>query len=62
MSKKIPLYLCDKKCDCNSPCYRECRLTHDIDHAVRNDEGKPIIVTYLEDPGDTWLRFMEVGK
>lgn len=54
MSKKVPLYLCDKKRDCNSPCYRECRLTHDIDHAVRDDEGNPIIITYIEDPGDTW--------
>lgn len=39
MSKKVPLYLCDKKRECNGPCYRECRLTHDIDHAVRDDEG-----------------------
>lgn len=58
MNKKVPLYLCDKKCDCNDPCYRECRLTHDIDHAVRDDEGNPIIITYIEDPGDTWSSFM----
>lgn len=59
MSKKVPLYLCDKKRDCNGPCYRECRLTHDIDHAVRDDEGKPIIITYIEDPGDTWSAFLK---
>lgn len=49
MSKKIPLYLCDKKREeCNGPCYRECRLTHDIDHAVRDGEGNPIVITYIE--------------
>ena len=62
MGKKIPLYLCDKKRDCNGPCYRKCRLTHDIDHAVRNDESNPIIITYIEDPGDTWSEFKEVEK
>ena len=62
MSKKIPLYLCDKKRDCNGPCYRYCHLTHDINHAVRDDEGEPIIVTYWEDPGDTRSSFKEVEK
>lgn len=62
MSKKIALYLCDRKRDCNSPCYKYCRLTNDINHAVKDDEGNPIIVTYIEDPGDTWSRFMEVTK
>lgn len=62
MSKKIPLYLCDKKRDCNGPCYRECHLTHDINHAVKDDEGKPIIVTYWEDPERTWQNFKEVEK
>lgn len=47
MSKKIPLYLCDKKRECNGPCYRYCRLTHDINHAVKDDEGNPIIVAGL---------------
>lgn len=49
MSKKIPLYLCDKKRECNGPCYRYCRLTHDINHAVRDEEGDPIIVEYYDD-------------
>lgn len=63
MSKKIPLYLCDKKREeCNGPCYRECRLTHDIDHAVRDDEGNPAIITYIDDPGDTWSKFKEVTE
>jgi len=62
MSKKIPLYLCDKKRDCNSLCYRECHLTHDINHAVSDDEGNPVIVTYFEDPGDTWSGFKEAEK
>lgn len=59
---KIPLYICDKKCNCNNPCYRYCRLTHDINHAVRDDEGNPIIGAYLEDHGDTWPEFKEVEK
>ena len=61
MSKKVPLYLCDKKRDCNGPCYRECRLTHDINHTVRDVEGNPIIITYtyFEDPGDTWSAFLK---
>ena len=62
MSKKIPLYLCDKKQDCNGPCYRYCRLTHDINHAVKDDEGNPIIGAYFEDPGYTWPGFKEVAK
>ena len=34
MSKK-PLYLCDGKRNCfNMPCYEECHMTHDINHAV----------------------------
>lgn len=62
MNRKIPLYLCDKKCNCNNPCYKYCRLTNDINHAVRDDEGNPIIGAYIEDPGDTWSRFLEVEK
>lgn len=60
---KIPLYLCDKKREeCNSPCYKYCRLTHDINHAVRDDEGNPIIGACIEDPGDAWSGFKEVEK
>lgn len=63
MSKKIPLYLCDKKREeCNGPCYKYCRLTIDIDHAVRDNEGNPIIMASIEDPGDTWSKFKEVEK
>lgn len=62
MSKKVPLYICDKKCDCNNPCYKYCRLTNDINHAVRDDKGNPIIGAYIEDPGDTWSALKEVTK
>ena len=50
MSKKIPLYICDGKRNCfNMPCYEECHLTHDINHAVRDEEGDPIIAEYYDD-------------
>lgn len=65
MSKKITLYLCDKKREeCNHPCYKYCRLTHDINHAVKDDKGKPIIESYLllDDLGDAWPRLKEVNK
>lgn len=58
MGKKIPLYLCNR----NGPCYRECYLTPDINYAVRDDEGNPIIAAYIEDPGDTWSRLKEVTE
>ena len=45
--KEIPLYLCDKKRDCNGPCYRYCRLTHDINHAVKDDKIKMYAADYI---------------
>lgn len=48
MSKK-PLYICDGKRCVSRPCYEECHLTHDINHAVKDEEGNPIIADYYDD-------------
>lgn len=36
---KIPLYLCDRKLDCNDPCYRYCRLI--MDYAIVRANCRP---------------------
>lgn len=60
---KIPVYICNRK-RCKDGTCDICHNTLDIEYAVRDEEGKPIVACYwnrlpFNYPGDKWSEFKE---
>lgn len=61
---KIPVYICNGKMCKDETCCDICHSTLDIEYALRDIEGNPIVEYYwnrlpFNYPGDRWSEFKE---